>query len=140
MFLPLMTRFVSRLPSKISTINSSIRINNAIYATYATKAPFMNNAKQFSVNKKLAIAILLFTENCLALFINGALVAYVAYIALLILIDEFIVEIFEGNRDTKRVIKGKNIFVTKKVFFRDHANFPEKFPAYRFFTHVFTSI
>ncbi|PKK75822.1 hypothetical protein RhiirC2_210382 [Rhizophagus irregularis] len=50
--------------------------------------------------KKIATGILLFTKNCL-LFINGVLVAYVVYIALLILI--------EGNRDTKRASKEGNI-------------------------------
>ena len=52
MFLPLLTRFVSRLPS--------IKINNATYATYATKAPFINNVtfpKQFLVNNRIPAAI-----------------------------------------------------------------------------------
>ncbi|CAB4396687.1 unnamed protein product [Rhizophagus irregularis] len=48
MFPSLLARFVSRLPS--------IKINNAIYTTYATRTPFINN-KQFLVNNRIPVAI-----------------------------------------------------------------------------------
>ncbi|GBB86448.1 hypothetical protein RclHR1_12890003 [Rhizophagus clarus] len=66
MFLPLLTRFVSRLPS--------IKINNAINAAYATKSPFINNitfSKKFLVNSRIPVAIFFISSGLSFYCLNG---------------------------------------------------------------------